>query len=346
MRLTAAVGPWSAWPAQAGRSLYALWHREFHDVRIIVEQQGELHYFSIKRQFQRAVVRSLMVASLAAVAIVTALSALAVYLHLQKSQLERSHQEIFMALVGSTDGAEGMDRDAVQAEMLTLAQTIRERDMEIRRYVDSATTDIQAQNDSLRSRLESSGLTEKAIKVIHSSTPMGGFAPSRDQQIDPLLRKEFAEHSAANRELRDVLSALPSQLPLRNHQLTSSFGIRKHPVHGVPRLHAGIDLISDLSDNVFPAKAGRVVLARPYNDYGNTVIVSHGRGVETLYAHLASIKVREGQEVDLDTVLGLVGNTGTSTGKHLHFEVSVGGYPVDPLKVINTAQYVQQAKNQ
>jgi len=234
----------------------------------------------------------------------------------------------------------------VQAEMLTLAQTIRERDMEIRRYVDSATTDIQAQNDSLRSRLESSGLTEKAIKVIHSSTPMGGFAPSRDQQIDPLLRKEFAEHSAANRELRDVLSALPSQLPLRNHQLTSSFGIRKHPVHGVPRLHAGIDLISDLSDNVFPAKAGRVVLARPYNDYGNTVIVSHGRGVETLYAHLASIKVREGQEVDLDTVLGLVGNTGTSTGKHLHFEVSVGGYPVDPLKVINTAQYVQQAKNQ
>ena len=68
--------------------------------------------------------------------------------------------------------------------------------------------------------------------------------------------------------------------------------------------------------------------------------------METLYAHLASIKVREGQEVDLDTVLGLVGNTGTSTGKHLHFEVSVGGYPVDPLKVINTAQYVQQAKNQ
>lgn len=86
------------------------------------------------------------------------------------------------------------------------------------------------------------------------------------------------------------------------------------------------------------------MLARPYNEYGNTVIISHGRGVETLYAHLAAIKVREGQDVDLDTLIGLVGNTGSSTGKHLHFEVSVGGYPVDPLKVINTAQYVQQAK--
>lgn len=344
MRALAIVRPWSLWPAEAVRSLVALWHREFHDVRIIVEQQGELHYFSITRGFQRAVVRSLMVVSSVAVATLISLTALAIHLHLQKSRLEQSHQDIFLALLGSADGAGSLDREDVQAEMLSLAQTIRERDMEIRRYVDTATADIQAQNSSLQARLESSGLTEKAIKVIHGSSPMGGFAPSRDQDIAPLLKKEFAEHSAANRELRDVLSALPTQLPLRDHTLTSSFGIRKHPIHGVPRLHAGIDLISDASDNVYPAKAGKVMLARPYNEYGNTVIISHGRGVETLYAHLATIKVREGQDVDLDTVIGLVGNTGSSTGKHLHFEVSVGGYPVDPLKVINTAQYVQQAK--
>jgi len=61
---------------------------------------------------------------------------------------------------------------------------------------------------------------------------------------------------------------------------------------------------------------------------------------------LASINVKEGQDVDLSTVLGQIGNTGASTGKHLHFEVSVGSYPVDPIKVIDTAQYVQQAKIQ
>jgi murein DD-endopeptidase MepM/ murein hydrolase activator NlpD len=106
----------------------------------------------------------------------------------------------------------------------------------------------------------------------------------------------------------------------------------------------GVDLLSRLSDEVRPAKPGKVILSRPYQDFGNTVIVRHERGIETLYGHLADLRVREGQEVDLNTVIGFVGNTGSSTGKHLHFEVSVGGYPVDPEKVIATANHVQKNK--
>lgn len=133
-------------------------------------------------------------------------------------------------------------------------------------------------------------------------------------------------------------------MPVVNYGITSRYGIRTHPITQRPSFHAGIDLVTRGDDRVYPAKEGRVILARNYNNYGNTVVVRHERGIETLYAHLASIAVQEGQEVDQQTLLGMVGNTGASTGKHLHFEVSVGGYPVDPLKVMQAAEYVQQAQ--
>jgi murein DD-endopeptidase MepM/ murein hydrolase activator NlpD len=132
-------------------------------------------------------------------------------------------------------------------------------------------------------------------------------------------------------------------MPLDGFSLSSPFGLRNHPVTGRPKFHMGVDLLPGSSDAVKPAKAGKIVMAHDYQDYGNTVIIRHDRGIETLYAHLASMNVREGQDVDVDTVIGMVGNTGSSTGKHLHFEISVGGYPVDPLKVIETASYVQKS---
>lgn len=335
---------WSEGPRGVFRSAIALWHHEFQDARIILEQQGELRYFAITRQFQRFVVRSLMVSAAAALLVILLLALFAAGLQLEKQRLERSHQEIYQALLGASDGGAVSGETLSNADMRMLAQSIRDRDLEIRRYVTSASGALASENQGLQDRLSQSGLTEKAIKLIQSSNPVGGFQPEPPRDIDPLLSQDFAETSATNRELKEILSALPGQLPVKDSSITSSFGIRKHPIQGTPKFHAGVDLISRSDDSVFPAKAGKVILASAYNSYGNTVIVRHERGVETLYAHLASISVREGQEVDLDTVLGQIGNTGASTGKHLHFEVSVGGYPVDPLKVITTAQYVQQAQ--
>lgn len=323
-----------------------MWNHDFQEVRLILEQRGQLQYFSITRGFQRWVTRTLIVASGSAGFALLALAALSLHLHLEKGQLEDSHREIFHALLGSIESGDRADPALDEGDMLLLAQSIRDRDLEIRRYVEGATTGLTQQNRELRHKLNTSGLTEKAITVIHGSSPMGGFTRGRDEEIAPLLRKEFAELSAQNRELRDVLTALPSHMPVPDHVVTSAFGIRTHPIAGGARFHAGVDLISNGNDNVYPARAGKVILARAYNGYGLTVVINHGRGVETLYAHLASIGVKEGQDVDPSTVLGLIGNTGASTGKHLHFEVTVGSYPVDPIKVIDTAKYVQQAKIQ
>jgi len=341
------------WQAQLGgkgfrnvlRSVFNLWNHEFQDARIILEQQGELRYFSITRQFQRLVVRLLMVSAAAASLAILALVLVAVALQIDRRQLERSHQEIFLALLGaSREEAVAYDDSLSKEQMLMLAQSIRDRDLEMRRYIDSATTSLASENVTLQSRLDATGLTAKAIKLIQSSNPVGGFQAEPPRDFEPLLKEDFAEKSAINRELKEILSALPGQLPVKDSMTTSNFGIRKHPIHGTPRFHAGVDLISSSNDSVYPAKPGKVIMASNYNSYGNTVIVRHERGVETLYAHLASISVKDGQDVDLNTVLGQIGNTGASTGKHLHFEVSVGGYPVDPLKVITTAQYVQQTQ--
>lgn len=334
-----------SWPGRA----WDLWHRDYRDLRLILEQDGDLRYYAVPARWQRLLSRTAILSSAVAVLAMFFMTMLTIQLYLGNLRLEESHQEIYQVLLGSAqevgsseDGEPAID----QEDMVVLAQSIRDRNMAIQRYVDSATGKLAMENVELEQRLNATGLTEQAIKIIQRDHPSGGSTRGRqDEDISSVMSAGFLENSTTNRALHDVLNALPTQLPIADHVLTSTFGIRNHPVHGKPLFHAGIDLVSNSSDDVFAAKAGMVVLARPYNNYGNTVIVRHERGVETLYAHLATITVKEGQQVDLHTLLGVMGNTGASTGKHLHFEVSVGGYPVDPLKVINTAQYVQQAKN-
>jgi len=333
------------WLASVPATLASLWRREYHDSRIILEQRGDLKYFSVSANIQRNVVRGLIVAGTASSATIIVLAALALLLVLGNSRLERSHNEIYEALLGSavdiTGGSSSLGRD----DMLALAQTIRDRDLEIRRFVKSSATTLSAENIGLKARLDASGLSEKAIKVIHGSASIGGFGNDQVDSKNPLLRGRLSEEIAKNHALMEVLNALPAKMPLEDFSISSSFGIRTHPITGRPKLHMGVDLLSRVSDEVRAAKAGKVILSRSYQDFGYTVIVRHERGIETLYGHLAELRVREGQEVDINTVIGMVGNTGSSTGKHLHFEISVGGYPVDPEKVIETASYVQKSKN-
>jgi murein DD-endopeptidase MepM/ murein hydrolase activator NlpD len=321
----------------------ALWRREFMDTRVILEQGGELRYYSIAGRWQRWAVRTglVIVGLILALLLMLALSALA--LHAGKARLEQSHREIYSALVmGTADAMTPEAQQMSELDMFNLARVIHERDMEIRSLVDTATASLAGENAGLKSRLDSSGLTAKTITLIQSAGAVGGFSPEVGSASHSLVRGQFAEEASRNRELKEVMLALPSRVPLGPHNITSRFGIRSHPIAQQPRFHAGIDLVPHSDDRVFPTKAGKVVMARFNGGYGNTVVVRHDRGIESLYAHLDRIDVKEGDEVDVDTLLGLVGNTGASTGKHLHFEISVGGFPVDPLRVIHTANYVQQ----
>ena len=334
----------SKWIFSLPTTVRGLWGREYHDSRIILEQQGYLKYFSVTARLQRNVVRGLIVLGLSFAAGFIILAIFSLILMAGNARLERSHSEIYEALIGSaSDISESGGKEITREEMVELAHAIRDRDREIRRFVASSSINLAAENSSLKARLDASSLSGKAIKVIQGRGPAGGFDSPRESIRNPQLQGVLFDEVEKNRALMDVLSALPSAMPLDGFSLSSPFGMRNHPVTGRPKFHMGVDLLPGSSDEVRPAKAGKIVMAHDYQDYGNTVIIRHDRGIETLYAHLASMSVREGQDVDGYTVIGMVGNTGSSTGKHLHFEISVGGYPVDPLKVIETAIYVQKS---
>jgi len=100
------------------------------------------------------------------------------------------------------------------------------------------------------------------------------------------------------------------------------------------RFHAGIDLPANTGTAVIASGAGRITWAAPRGSWGNLVSIDHGRGVRTMYAHLATIRVTVGQWVAGGTVLGRVGSTGDATGPHLHFEVRVRGAAIDPLRAL------------
>jgi murein DD-endopeptidase MepM/ murein hydrolase activator NlpD len=117
--------------------------------------------------------------------------------------------------------------------------------------------------------------------------------------------------------------------PVRG-RVSSGFGYRIHPVHGVGRDHVGLDIAAPAGVRVGAAAGGTVTFAGWRGGYGRLVIVDHGGGLTTRYAHLAGIEVATGTRVRAGATLGTVGSSGVSTGPHLHFEVRRQGVPVDP----------------
>lgn len=113
-------------------------------------------------------------------------------------------------------------------------------------------------------------------------------------------------------------------------EVTSSFGWRIHPILGTERFHAGIDFGADYGSLIYASQSGRVIYADWYGGYGNSVIIDHGNGITTLYAHCSELYVRDGDAVQQGQPIAAVGSTGFSTGPHLHFELRANGEPIDP----------------
>lgn len=152
------------------------------------------------------------------------------------------------------------------------------------------------------------------------------------------LRKIGLQDLLKGIEIKNAkIESTPSFWPVcrRMGRLMSYFGYRRDPFTHRIRHHDGIDISAPYGTKVLSAGKGVVKFAGREGDYGNMVIIDHGDGVETVYAHLSKISVRVGQRIQKGEEVGLVGSTGRSTGPHLHFEVRVGNKPINPLKYLS-----------
>jgi murein DD-endopeptidase MepM/ murein hydrolase activator NlpD len=131
-----------------------------------------------------------------------------------------------------------------------------------------------------------------------------------------------------------LLSNTPSVKPVDGGYLTSSFGKRRDPMHGQWKVHKGLDIGGRIGLQILAPADGVVVSAGPRGGYGNTIVIDHGYGMQTHYAHLSRFKCRRGDRVHRGDVIAEMGNSGRSTGPHLHYEVRRHGQPLNPTNFV------------
>ena len=132
---------------------------------------------------------------------------------------------------------------------------------------------------------------------------------------------------------RSEILQIPSRWPLRGW-VTSLFGARTSPFTGEPDMHDGIDIAAPEGAVIRAPAAGQVIFSGQKGGYGNVLMLRHGRGITTLYAHLTRALVEEGIQVPSGAPIALVGNTGRSTGPHVHYEVRMNNIPVNPMRFL------------
>lgn len=160
------------------------------------------------------------------------------------------------------------------------------------------------------------------------------------QKIDKLSNqmyvqsKSYDELSKLASRKNDMLASIPAIQPVSNRDLNrmaSGFGYRIHPVYKTRKLHTGMDFSAPTGTEIYATGNGKVIAAEYDRGYGYHVIIDHGFGYQTLYGHMSKMKVKKGQTVNRGEVIGLIGNTGTSTAPHLHYEVIKNGKKINPI---------------
>lgn len=150
-----------------------------------------------------------------------------------------------------------------------------------------------------------------------------------------LQSKSFDDLISLAKRKEDMLRSIPAIIPISNKDLTrtaSGYGLRIHPIYKIIKFHTGMDFTAPTGTDVYSTGNGVVAAAQTsQRGYGKNIIIDHGFGYSSMYAHLDGFNVKVGQKVQRGDVIGYVGNTGTSVAPHLHYEIRHNGLTVDPV---------------
>ena len=168
---------------------------------------------------------------------------------------------------------------------------------------------------------------EDALKEMSEELSQLKGAASRQEASLQLLIEYFEDK-------RSLFASTPSVWPVRGW-VTSRFGTRVSPFSGIQKLHEGIDIAAQTGTPVTATADGQVIKAAFATGYGNMVEISHGYGIKTIYAHNSRLNVTAGQRIRRGDVIAYAGDSGSSTGPHLHYEVRINNLSVNPAKYLN-----------
>ncbi len=219
------------------------------------------------------------------------------------------------------------------SDALDVLEDIQQRDENLYRAI------FQAESIPESVRKSGFGGTDRYEHLMQLSNPELIVATSRRMDM---LRKQLYVQSNSLEELITIgksqeerSKCIPAIQPISNKDLTrtaSGYGMRIDPIYRVRRFHTGMDFSAKTGTEIYATGDGVVTYAAWKQGYGNCLVINHGYGYETLYGHLNKYRARVGQKVKRGQIIGEVGNTGKSTGPHLHYEVMIRGKYDNPAK--------------
>jgi len=235
-----------------------------------------------------------------------------------------------------------------EVEQMTIQYDLIHREMA---DVENVLTDLQKTDDNLyRTIFEAEPIPsterEGGIGGVNRYEALEGFNNSKliietANRLDKIRKKVYIQSKsydnliklAENKE--DMLRSIPSIIPISNKDLTrtaSGYGWKIHPFYKISKFHYGMDFTAPLGTEVFATGKGTVVsVLTTQRGLGKQIVIDHGFGYTSIYAHLSNFNVRVGQKVQRGDIIGFVGSTGTSVANHLHYEIKLNGANVDPV---------------
>lgn len=239
-----------------------------------------------------------------------------------------------------------------------LISKIVKADSDLLEEVKEKRDSIQALEETLKTY--QSELDYNIDEATKTKVALTNMKVLKDNKVATLNKQDLDYHNQIE-EYRNQIAALEARIKLLvaanasgtpyvggdfvwpvpgYNKITSKFGMRTHPITGVYKLHTGTDIGAPTGADFVASNKGIVIAAEYNTAYGNYVMIDHGGGIQTLYAHGSQIVVSVGQEVSAGEVVLKVGSTGYATGPHAHFEVRINGTPVEPLTYLQATGYV------
>ena len=198
--------------------------------------------------------------------------------------------------------------------------------------LSTAVNELKERSELMEKIMTSVGITLKEEKTEGTKNSGGPFIPQQEANQDDLLSK-------ADTYLKKI-QYIPLGRPVQG-AITSPFGKRKDPVNKKNGFHTGIDFRGKRGEKIYATADGIVKKVFTNGGYGKYILVSHNNGYTTSFAHLQTFLVKKGEKIKRGQLIGLVGNTGRSTGPHLHYEINLNKKPVNPSKFMQFASLLK-----